>query len=65
MTRLWFGINTLEMPLQMLEGLKLIRKTQLHCQGIGRNADDWAVVSVSVLYGASAAAYAGKTRLRM
>jgi len=35
--------------------------------GIARNADDWAVVSVSAsaLYGASANAYAGKTRLRM
>jgi len=32
---------------------------------IGRNADDLAVVSVSAIYGASAAAYAGKTRLRM
>jgi len=37
----------------------------LHCPGIGRNADDWVVVSVCALYGASAAAYAGKTRLRM
>jgi len=40
-------------------------KAQLHCQGIGRIADDWAVVSVSAMYGSSAAAYAGKTRLRM
>jgi len=47
------------MPLQ-----KLIGKVQLHCPGFGRNADDWAVVSVRVLYGASAAAYAKKTRLR-
>jgi len=45
--------------------LKLIGKAQLHCPGIGRNADDWAVVSVSVLYGVSAAAYAEKTWLRM
>jgi len=45
--------------------LKIIGKAHLHCTGIGRNADDWAVVSVSALYGASAAAYAGKTRLRM
>jgi len=37
----------------------------LHCPGIGRNADDWAVVSVSALYVVSAAAYDGKTRLRM
>jgi len=37
----------------------------LHCPGIGRNADDWAVVLVSALYDANAAAYAGKTRLRM
>jgi len=43
--------------------LMLIGKAQLRCLGIGRNADDWAVVSVSALYGASAAAYAGKTRL--
>jgi len=38
---------------------------QLYCPDIGRNSDDWAVVSVSALYGATAAAYAGKTRLRM
>jgi len=31
----------------------------------GRNANDWAVVLVRALYGASAAAYAGKTHLRM
>jgi len=37
----------------------------LHCPGIGRNADDWAVVLVSALYGAIAAAYAEKTRLRV
>jgi len=29
-----------------------------------QNANDWAVASVSTLYGASAASYAGKTRLR-
>jgi len=45
--------------------LKLIGKAQLHCPGICRNADDWAVASVSALYGAIAAAYAGKTRLSM
>jgi len=45
--------------------MKLIRKAQLYCLGIGRNADDWAVVPVSALYGVSAAAYAGKTRLKM
>jgi len=45
--------------------LKLIEIAHLHCPDIGRNADDWAVVSVSTLYGASAAAYAGNTRLRM
>jgi len=45
--------------------LTLIGKAQLHCPGIGRNADDWAVVSVSALHGASAYAYAGKTRLRV
>jgi len=38
---------------------------RLSCPDIGRNADDWAVVSVSELYDASAAAYAGKTRFRM
>jgi len=27
------------------------RKVQLHCSGIGRNADDWAVLLVSVLDG--------------
>jgi len=45
--------------------LQLIGKAQLHGPGIGRNVDDWAVVSVSALYGASAAAYAGKTCLRL
>jgi len=45
--------------------LKLIGKAELHCPGIGRNADDWVVVLFSALYGASAAAYAGETRLRM
>jgi len=45
--------------------LKLIGKAQWHCPGIGRNADDWAVVLVSTLDGVSAAANAGKTRLRM
>jgi len=50
------------MPLQMPEAFG---KTQLHCPGIGRNADDWAVVLGSALYGVSAAAYAGKARLRM
>jgi len=45
--------------------MKLIGKLQLHCPVIGKNADDWAVVSVSALYGASAAAYAEKTYLRM
>jgi len=43
--------------------VKLIGKAQLHCQGIRRDANEWAVVSVSALYGASAAACAGKTRL--
>jgi len=37
--------------------MKLIGNAQLHCPGIGRNDDDWAVVSVSALYGATAAAY--------
>jgi len=37
------------------------RKAQLHCPGIGRNDDDWEVVSVN----ASPAEYAGKTRLMM
>jgi len=45
--------------------MKLNGKAQLHCPGIGRHADDWVVVSVSALYGARAAAYAGKTCLRM
>jgi len=30
--------------------LKIIEKTQLHCPRIGRDADDWAVLPVSVLY---------------
>jgi len=42
-----------------------MRKVQLHCPGIGRNTDDWVIVSVSALYGASAAAYDEKPRLRM
>jgi len=45
--------------------LKLIGKAQLHHPGICINADDWAVVSVSALFGPSAAEYAGKTCLRM
>jgi len=51
------------MPLQIC--LDLIGKAQLYCPGIGRNADDWVVVSVSALCGASIAAYAGKTRFKM
>jgi len=65
MTRWWFGIvpfNPKEFPCRCLN---LIGKVQLHCPGIGRNADDWAVVLVSAVYGASAAAYAGKNSLRM
>jgi len=50
------------MPLQMPEAR---RESAVHCPGIRRNADDWVVVSVSALHGASAAAYAGKTRLKM
>jgi len=45
--------------------LKLIGKTQLHCPGIGRNADDLAFVLVIALFGVNAVAYAGKTHLRM
>jgi len=30
-------------------------KGALHCLGIGKDADDWAIVSVSGLYVASAA----------
>jgi len=63
MNQWWIGIvpfNTQEMPLQMPEAHR-----ELHCLGIDGNADDWAVVSVSALYGASAAAYAGKSSLRM
>jgi len=48
---------------------KLVRKTQLHCPvstvqypGIVINADDWEVVFVSALYGASPTAYAEKTQ---
>jgi len=41
------------MPLQMPEAHR------------ERAVAHWAVVSVSALYGANAAAYAGKTRLRM
>jgi len=37
---------------------------EAHRPGIGRNADDWAVVSVRALFGASAAGYAGMTRFR-
>jgi len=53
-------ISALETELETRTG-----KAHLHCLGIGRNADVWTVVSVSALYGASAAAYAGKTRLKM
>jgi len=64
-TRCWFVINTYEIRKCPCKCLKLIGKAQLHCAGISRNADDWAVVLISALHGASAAAYAGKTRLRM
>jgi len=37
--------------------LKRIGKAQLQCPGIGKNADNWFVVSDSALYGASASAY--------
>jgi len=60
MTRWWFGIvpfNTNKIPCKCM---KLIGKAQLQCPGIGRNADDWTVVSVNALYGVSAAAYAGR-----
>jgi len=43
------------MPLQYASGNG---HAQLYCPGIGKNADDWAVVTVSVLYDASAAAHA-------
>jgi len=36
---------------------------QLQCSCIDRNADDWAVVSVSSPYDARAAAYSGNARL--
>jgi len=62
MTRWWSGINTWKYPCKCL---KLIGKVQLHCLDIGRNADDGAAVLVSALFGASAAAYARKTRLRV
>jgi len=39
--------------------------SQLHCPGIGKNANDCMFVSVCALYDESAAAYAGKTRLKM
>jgi len=41
------------------------RESAVALSGIGRNADDWAGVLVSSLYGASAATCAGKTRLRL
>jgi len=43
-------------------------QAQLNCPGIDRNADDWVVVLVSVLYGATSvhnSAYIGMTRLNM
>jgi len=43
--------------------LEFIEKVHLHCPGIGRITSDWVAVSASVLYGASANAYTGKTRL--
>jgi len=52
------------MPLQMPEAHRESAVALCHCPSIGRNADDWTVVAVSALFGASEAAYAGKTRLR-
>jgi len=43
----------------------MLQKAQLHCPSIGRNADDWAVVSVGALYILSATAFAAMTRLGM
>jgi len=53
MARWWFGLTHRECHCKCM---KLIGKAQLHCPGVRRNADDWAVASVSALYGASAAA---------
>jgi len=53
------------MPLKMPETHRESAVARFRTPGFCRNADDWANVSVSALYGASAAAYAGKTRLRM
>jgi len=41
------------------------RSCTVQCTSIGGNSDDWAVVSVIAIYGASAAAYAGNIRLSM
>jgi len=50
------------MPRQMPEDH---RESAVASPGIGRNAMDWAVVSVGAMYGASTAAYPGKTCLSM
>jgi len=57
MTRLWFVSvpNTEKMPVKMPEN-QIIGIAQLHCPGIGNNADTWMVESVSDQNGASAAA---------
>jgi len=43
MTRWWFGIN------HLIGINKLIGKAQLHCPGISRNVNNWAVVLVSCM----------------
>jgi len=56
-TRGWFIIvpfNKEEMSMQCI-CLKLVWNTHLHCPGISRNADDWAVVVVSAVYDTRAA----------
>jgi len=53
--------NKVEMPLKYI--WNSLGGAQLYCPSIGRNADDYVVVSVSALYVASADSYAGKTRV--
>jgi len=65
MTRGWFSYPHLPESKAAVICLNLIENAQVYNSYCRRNADDWAVMSVSALFAGSSAAYAGKTCLRM
>jgi len=56
MTWCWFGIAPFQGGNDPAIFLTIIGKSQLHCPGIGKNANDWGLASVSILFVASTAA---------